>query len=175
MNGIRDIRGSMFFDGSWGEPFRDATVQLIKVSFDHLNCAGATFSAFNPFEGIGADMSRGAKLVDCDFNSTNLQRCRFNGAELIWTEIPPASHYEEVDVDEETREPQYAQSTYGPFYMADLTGASFAGCRFRNADFRGAENVDKANFSGAEGLEEAYFDSEQMKNDLLKDRRQKRR
>ncbi len=85
---------------------------------------------------------------------------------MFWTERPAESHFENVN-DDEYGNPRYSQTSYGPFYGADLSKASFKGAHFRNADFRDAVNIDEANFIGAYGLEDCRFDSDDVKERVL--------
>ena len=161
--GVRSLKGSSFYDGVWGDPHHDSRVALTRVSFSHTNCAQVRFSPFDPFEaldtaGWASNMTRWAVLTDCSFDDTPLNGAVFNGAELAWTEPPPADHY---TYDEgEDGQPFSMRESYGPFYRADLSRTQFRGCRFRNADFRDAENLATADFFRAQGLEEAIFDTE---------------
>lgn len=165
-HGIAQLSGSNFYDGAWGEPLKETGVSLTRVSFDHVNCGGVEFSPFDPFEGIGFDLPRYAKLQDCTFVSARLQDSRFNGALLSWSKPPPDSHHEIVDYDEDGA-PQFAQVTYGPFDRANLAGTSFRGCRFVNADFRNADGLLSADFFRATGLESAEFDDDATKSAVL--------
>ena len=67
----------------------------------------------------------------------------------------------------EHHSPQDLQGPYGPFYEADLTGTSFVGARFKNADFRDAKGLEAADFSEAVDLDQCVFDNEKIKADLL--------
>jgi hypothetical protein len=165
--GIGSLRRTVFYDGTWGEPLADKRVSLQQVTFDHVDCSEVTFSAFDPLEGILPYMTRYAEFRDCSFVRSSLRGAAFIGAALTWSEKPPASHYEVVE-DEEGGEPASAQVTSGPFDGADLSGASFKGCIFENADFRGAEGLESADFSGAKGLAEAIFDDDETKAAVLK-------
>ncbi len=163
--GVQSLEGSTFYDGRWGERFGDSTVQLNKVSFDHLNCRGVTFAPYNPLAGLGDLGTNFSDFLDCSFYECDLAEARFNGSKLHWTEPPPETHMEFWDEDDGT--PACAQVSYGPFWHANLRQTSFKGCRFKNADFRDAENVLEADFSGAKGLEDALFDTDEIKAAVL--------
>lgn len=164
-NGIESIEGSTFFDGRWGERIGDSTVKMIEVSFDHLNCRKVTFAPYNPLAGLGDLATNFSHFLDCSFIDSDLSEARFNGSELHWTKPPPETHMEEWE--EEDGRPAWAQASYGPFYQANLRGVSFKGCRFKNADFRDAENILEADFTGAKGLEVAFFDTEEIRATVL--------
>src|SRR5580658_5569033 len=110
-----------------------------------------------------ADLSL-ATLVDCDFHGATLIGATFDGASMRWSTdkvVIDEAGWSEFIVEAEDGSPIYAQ-TYAPaFEMADLTDCSFKGVHFRNADFRRAQNVGKANFDGAKGLETCHFDKGQ--------------
>lgn len=163
--GIGDLSGSVFYDGMWGEPLKDHAIYLRKVSFDHVNCASVVFSAMNPLSGLRTMISPFAVLEDCTFVHANLRNARFSGATLKWSEAPPPSHYE-FSTDDEGEE-YSAQISYGPFDGAELEGASFSDCDLENADFRGADGVDKADFTGAQGLDKALFDDDETRATVL--------
>lgn len=154
---IHSLAGSTFYDGTWGEPLRQAEVRLSRVSFAWVNCRGVVFSPFDPFEVIAPEEARSAILTDCDFFRSDLRDASFNGAALFWTEAPPKSHY----VEEENDDGSIGMSpvSVGPFDETDLAGASFRACAFRNAEFRGAMNLQQADFFRAMGLETAIFDN----------------
>ncbi len=163
--GVQSIEGSTFYDGRWGERFGDSTVKLNKVSFDHLNCRRVTFAPYNPIGGLGDLAMDFSDFLDCSFYESDLGQARFNGSKLHWTERPPETHMEYWDEDDGT--PAWAQVSYGPFWRADLRQTSFKGCRFKNADFRDAENILEADFSGAKGLEDAFFDTDEIRRAVL--------
>jgi uncharacterized protein YjbI with pentapeptide repeats len=166
-SGIGRLTGSRFYDGSWGEPLRETGVTLKRVVFDHVNCKEVEFSPYDPFEALSFDMPRYAKFEDCSFRGSDLRKAKFNGASLAWSAPPPDTHYEVVDEDDDGS-PCYAQTTYGPFDRADLTGVSFRGCRFTNADFRGGQGLLASDFFRATGLEKSHFDDEETKAAVLK-------
>ena len=159
---IASLAGSTFFDGTWGEAIGESSVILRKVEFSHVDCRSVTFSPYDPFSGLDFEVQRQAKFEDCKFFETDLRGATFNGASLKWTKVPPDSHYE-FEEDQETGQSFASQVSWGPFDGADLRGASFSGCVFENADFRGASGVLEADFSNAKGLEKSVFDDEDTK------------
>ncbi len=162
---IGDITGSTFYDGTWGKPLLDKSIELTNVSFDHVECCSVQFSPYEPLYWTNSKISRHAKLIDCSFFSATLKNAVFNGAQLEWTSSPPNAHYEYVlDGDEESYKEQLS---YGPFFQANLAGASFIRTKFKYADFRDAEGVLEADFTEAIGLEDAVFDSEVIKNTIM--------
>lgn len=164
--GVQSLKGSKFYDGRWGERFGDSSVTLNKVSFDHLNCNDVIFSPYNPLSGFGGLAMDFSLFVDCSFVETDLRNSRFNGSEIRWSAPPPATHLEYWDEEDGT--PACAQISYGPLYKADLRGASFNGCQFKNADFRDVDNILEADFTGAKGLETAYFDNDEIRLAVLR-------
>jgi uncharacterized protein YjbI with pentapeptide repeats len=164
-NGVESIAGSKFFDGRWGEKFGDSTVKLTDVWFDHLDCREVTFSPYNPLAGLGDFSTNFSHFLDCSFMGSDLRKSKFNGSELQWSKVPPDTHLEFFE--DEDGSSGCGQISYGPFYQANLQGASFKGCRFKNADFRDAENILEADFTGAKGLEDAFFDSDEIRAAVL--------
>ncbi len=162
---IESIKGSTFYDGSWGTWSGKDRVTLTKVDFSAVDCRNVMFSKFNPFSGLEA-LGRLATFKDCSFQRAQLQGAVFRGALLEWSENPP----EEMETCEylEDGNPVFIPTYTSPFHEADLKGASFEDVLFRNADFRGAENVEKCSFSGAKGLDECLFDSEEVKEDIFR-------
>jgi len=165
-HGIESLAGSSFYDGTLGGPTRQTAVRLRNIAFDHVDCQDVMFSFHEPLLAFISHKRREATLTDCSFRECNLTGARFKGAALEWTTPPPASHYEEIDQEDDGR-PIFAQVSVGPFCQADLTGTNFEDARFENADFRDAENIDKAHFKGATGLESCIFDAEEIKQDIL--------
>lgn len=165
-NSIASLAGSIFFDGIWGEAIGESSVVLQKVDFSHVNCRSVTFSPYDPFSGVEFDLQRYARFEDCSFIETDLRKATFNGASLKWTEAPPDSHYQ-FEKDPETGQGFATQVSWGPFDGADLRGASFSGCVFENADFRGASGVLEANFFEAKGLETSVFDDDATRSAVL--------
>lgn len=164
-NGIESIEGSKFYDGRWGEKFGDSTIKMAEVSFDHLNCRNVTFAPYNPLAGLGDFATNFSHFLDCSFMDSDLSHAKFNGSELQWSEAPPETHMEYYDNDDGSY--GRGQVSYGPFYQANLRGASFNRCRFENADFRDAENILEADFTGAKGLEDAFFDNDEISAAVL--------
>jgi uncharacterized protein YjbI with pentapeptide repeats len=164
--GIRSIRGSSFFDGKWGDYFKDSKVSLLCVDFSFIECREVTFSPFDPLSGFNANIPRHACFTDCTFIQTDLHGASFNGASLKWTKTPPEELYEYHE-DEYGQHQGRSQTDYGPFDQANLAGTSFASVVFENADFRNAENILEAIFTGATGLEEALFDTDEIKRAVL--------
>lgn len=167
-HGIRDISGTIFYDGSWGELFRKNDVQLQNVSFDGVRCRSVSFSPFNPLRGLVGNAFEFAKLFDCSFIRADLTNASFNGAHLKWSEPPPQSLYEEYGEDDYGN-PLASQVVYGPFDGTDLSGTSFQNTHFENADFRNAINIDNAKFDGATGLDSCTFSEEAYANDVLRE------
>lgn len=163
-NKIENISGSTFYDGSWGEPFKPHEVKVTKVSFDWVDCSKATFSPFNPLQGLGVG-PRWASFIDCTFRNSNLNGSSFAGATMVWKEEPPDSLYELDHVED--GETILTQVREGPFREADLTNASFRDVHFKNADFRQSLNIALANFEGATGLDTCVFDEDALENEVL--------
>ncbi len=171
-NGLGDLQGSTFYDGSWGQRVGDGSVILTKVQFDRVDCRSVIFSPYDPLAGFLQGPDRHAKFIDCSFVDADLRGARFNGALLQWTEPPPDCHHEEEE-DHEDGERFQVRVSHGPFDGADLSGASFSRCFFINADFRDASGLQEADFSEAKGLEEAKFDNEEIKIAVLANAAQK--
>ncbi|GHA08781.1 hypothetical protein GCM10011617_31490 [Novosphingobium arvoryzae] len=135
------------------------------VEDDHLNCRNVTFAPYNPLAGLGDFATNFSHFLDCSFMDSDLSHAKFNGSELQWSEAPPETHMEYYDNDDGSY--GCGQVSYGPFYQANLRGASFNRCRFKNADFRDAENILEADFTGAKGLEDAFFDNDEIRAAVL--------
>ena len=163
--GIGRLDGSTFFNGEWGQKIGDTSVILSKVNFSSISCRGVVFSPFNPLSGLGFTNSAFARFQDCSFNEADLSNAKFDGAEIAWTGEPPVENVEMIEEDDGGH--FWMQTHYGPFDRADLKGASFKDCIFKNADFREAENVLKADFTGAKGLEAALFDNDEIRAAVL--------
>ena len=162
-HGIHRIAGSRFCVDPAAEEWENSAA-LTYVRFDHLDCRGVVFSL--PRIRKYDTYIRPVELTDCSFEHCNLRGACFDGARLSWPEAPPNSHYvgrvisgEDVD---------FEQETFGPFYRADLSDASFRGCSFLNADFRDAEGLESADFFRANGLDEAAFDDGHIRWLVLK-------
>lgn len=162
---IESIAGSTFYDGSWGTWSGKDKVTLTDVDFCAVNCRNVLFSKFDPLSGFGMAF-RSATFTDCNFQSSQLQGAVFRGAHLKWSKEPPEEMGEWVDVDEGP--PAFRPTYYPPFHEADLKGTSFEDVLFENADFRGAKNIEACTFSGARGLNECLFDSEEVKEEVLR-------
>lgn len=171
-NGLGNLQGSTFYDGSWGQRVGDGSVMLTKVEFDRVDCRSVIFSPFDPLAGILPGPDRHAKFIDCSFVDTDLRGARFNGSLLQWTESPPKSHFEEEE-DHENGERFLLRVSRGSFDGANVSGASFSGCFFSNADFRDASGLLQADFSEAKGLEQAKFDNQKTKDAVLANAAQK--
>lgn len=165
-NGIGNLAGSTFYDGTWGEPLAQSDVNLKKVRFDHVDCQSVQFSPFNPLGGLGSNPSSFACFLDCTFFESDLRNSVFNGASLTWSATPPDTHFEHID-DDEFGAPIVGRKSYGPFEGANLTHVSFAEVVFENADFRGAKNILDADFSLAKGLDTTFFDDDGIKQTIL--------
>lgn len=166
-NKIQDISGSVFYDGSWGEPFKPNEIALTKVSFDWVRCNNVQFSPFNPLQAFKSQVLGFASFADCSFRYCKLEGSSFNGAHLLWTDKPPDSLYEDGGYDDDGF-PIAIRAHYGPFEDADLKGVSFRNTQFANADFRGVLNIAKADFTGAGGLDTCIFDQDALENEVLR-------
>lgn len=163
-NDIRNLGGSVFYDGTWGEGGSRDRVELVAVDFSQVNCREVVFSKFNPFSGVGVNL-KFASFINCAFVGSDLEGAIFDGAHLEWTDAPPGEMGEWVEFDDAP--PDFHQTYYPPFNEANLAGASFKDARFRNADFRQAEDVLSCNFLGANGLETCLFDDNEIKEAVL--------
>ena len=161
---IESIAESKFYDGTWGSLGSRERMILEDVDFSRVDCREVVFSAFNPLGGLGMGY-RHARLCDCRFVDARLEGAIFKGARMEWSEEPPSETHEMV----RTRggEEALLQAYFAPFDSADLAGASFEDVEFVNADFRGAENLDRCEFAGATGLESCLFDSDEDKERAL--------
>lgn len=161
-NDIQSIRGSIFFDGTWGGMGSRDEVVLERVDLSFVDCRDVVFSPFNPFSGFFKSL---VVLRDCKFVDANLSGATFNGANLEWTN----THPEKLGIWHEQPDgpPAFQQTHYPPFSEADLKGTSFADARFENADFREARNILECDFSGASGLETCLFDDDETKNAIM--------
>lgn len=161
---IKSIKGSVFYDGTWGEMGSRDNVVLDRVSFSSLDCRAVVFSRFNPFVGFKFDVVF-ASIKDCSFVEADLSGAVFNGAHMEWTTEHPAKLGEWEESIEGP--PAFHQTHYPPFSNANLKGASFVDTRFRNADFRQAEGLRECDFTGAKGLETCLFDGDETKRTVL--------
>lgn len=162
---IRTIRGSTFYDGTWGEMGSRDNVILEAVDFSHVDCRGVTFSPRDPFSGLGVNWAS-ATYRNCMFIECDLRDAKFNGATIEWT----IEHPEELGDQEEGfhGELMFNQTHYPPFHGTSLTGASFDNCRFINTDFRDVEDIHVCSFKGARGLETCLFDDEERKAEVIR-------
>lgn len=126
------------------------------MDFSRVDCSHVVFSPFNPFSSFSMGI-KFATLKDCDFQGANLSGAKFNGAYLEWSAEHPTELGEWIE-DDSGR--SFRQTHYPAFHEADLENASFVESTFSNADFRGAENILKADFSGARGLDTCIFDGD---------------
>ena len=78
-NDIQSIRGSTFYDGTWGEMGSRDEVVLERVDFSFLDCRNVVFSPFNPFSSYFKSL---VVLRDCKFVDANLSGAKFKGANL---------------------------------------------------------------------------------------------
>lgn len=165
LHDIQSIRGSTFYDGTWGERGSRDNVTLERVDFSNVDCREVTFSRFNPLAGIAPNVVF-ASLVDCKFLEANLANTVFKGAHLEWTQAPP----DELGIwhDDLDELPAFEQTHYPPFWRADLQGASFVDATFKNADFREAIGILECDFAGAKGLDTAIFDDDEVKKSVLR-------
>ena len=163
---IRNISNSIFYDGSWGEPFKPHDVKLNEVSFDYCHCENVQFSPFNPLEAIIKKASAYAVFVNCTFRYCELKGASFNGAYMKWTTPTVDCRFESIEYEDEHQ--HEAQVIFSSFEGANLDGVSFKGAFFENVDFRGAENIVTADFSNAQGLASCMFDCEALENPTLR-------
>lgn len=163
-NDIKSIRGSAFYDGTWGEIGSRNQVILDKVDFSRLDCQGVVFSCSNPLSSLSIDV-KFASITNCHFVDANLSGAVFKGAHMEWT----VKHPDELFVVHEFPDgsKDLEQTYHPPFDNANLDGASFEDARFSNGDFRNAENILKCDFTGAKGLESCLFDNEETKRAVL--------
>ena len=125
---IRSIKGSTFYDGTWGEMGSRDRVKLKGVDFSAVDCAEVIFSKFNPFVGIEIDVVF-ASMTDCIFVDADLSRSVFNGAYLEWTTEHPVELGDWHEMEDEP--PSFHQTYYPPFSSANLKEASFADTRIQ--------------------------------------------
>jgi uncharacterized protein YjbI with pentapeptide repeats len=161
---ITSIRGSVFYDGTWGSMGSRDRVVLERMDFSSVDCRDVVFSLLNPLSGF-IDSIVFARLENCDFIDANLSNAKFTGATLEWT----THHPDELGIwhTNPGEQPSFQQTHYPAFSGADLSGTSFDSVTFKNADFREAINIDGCNFSGARGLESCLFDNDEVRNAVL--------
>jgi len=153
-NGITDLSGSKFSDGIWlNKPHRSGTF-LDSVKFSSLNAKNCIFSL-----GNGDLLSDGLTGRNLEFCHADLEGASFEGADLVWDDVLPDEEdwYEYVDGDDFGEEPPF-QIYYPAFDGANLKGVTFRNARLKQADFRGAKNIDEANFESVKGLDSCFFD-----------------
>lgn len=154
-NGIRSIAGAVISDGLYFDDEMKNFAKLNSVSFTGVDCSDVCFGS--------GDLSF-ATFNDCPFQAASLVGASFDGTSLKWTAekvIADEADWQELIEEAEDGSPIYAQLYTPAFYGADLTNCSFKKVRFQNADFRGAQNIEKAIFDGAKGLETCHFDEGQ--------------
>lgn len=161
---IKSIKGSTFYDGTWGEMGSREKVKLDRVDFAAVDCSEVVFSKFHPFAPLMTSVEF-ASIRDCNFVDANLSKAIFNGAHLEWTTEHPKDlgiwhHFPDES-------PAFEQTHYPPFSNANLESASFIDATFKNADFREADGLLECDFSGAKGLEDCLFDDEETKQAVL--------
>jgi uncharacterized protein YjbI with pentapeptide repeats len=162
-NGITSLRGSLLSGGGWGfEGYR--TSQFTKVDFSGVDCRNVIFEKGTVLNNILIGPS--AQYLDCSFWEADLQNAIFDGATLKWSSPPPSEMGELVDEDQ-AGNPIFSRTVADCFNDADLALTSFKKCTFKNADFRLAVNIEKADFTGSKGLETCIFDNEEIKNQVL--------
>lgn len=166
-NDIKELSGSIFHDGSWGDSSSISTTVLEKVSFDDINLTEVQFCPHSPFGGLGGLMKpQLTKLLDCSFIKSTIAGASFSGAYLEWSAENPVELYVQVD-EEVDGQPIYARGRYATFEDVDFEGVSFKYATFKNADFRNVYNLDKADFTGALGLDTCFFDDDEIKDKVL--------
>jgi uncharacterized protein YjbI with pentapeptide repeats len=154
-NGIRSISGAVISDGLYFDDEMKNFAKLNSVAFTGVDCSDVCFSS--------GDLSL-ATFNDCAFQGASLVDAKFNGTSLRWTVekvIADEADWQELVDEAEDGSPIYARIYNPAFDGADLTNCSFKKVRFQNADFRGAQNIEKAIFDGATGLETCHFDDGQ--------------
>ncbi|PBB69290.1 hypothetical protein CK228_08805 [Mesorhizobium sp. WSM4312] len=154
-NGIRSISGAVISDGLYFDDEMKNFAKLNSVAFTGVDCSDVCFSS--------GEFSL-ATFNDCVFQGASLVGARFNGTSLNWSVervIADEADWQELVDEAEDGSPIYAQIYNPAFYGADLTNCIFKKVRFQNADFRGAQNIEKAIFVGATGLETCHFDDGQ--------------
>ena len=151
-NGIKSIAGAVISDGLYMDDEMKNFAKLCSVDFTDVKCNCVCFG--------NGDLSL-ATLIDCSFRRATLIAATFDGSSMRWSTgkvVIDEAGWEEFIDEADDGSPIYAR-TYAPaFEMADLTDCNFKGVQFQNADFRGAQNVSKANFDAAKGLETCHFD-----------------
>jgi hypothetical protein len=151
-NGISSLAGSVISDGFYLHNEMRNFGQFRKVNFSQVKCDNTCF---------GKGSLSFAVFEDCNFFGASLVGATFDGITMRWSDgkvVDDGGDWDEIVDTAGDGSPIFAR-TYAPaFEEADLTDCSFKGVRFKNADFRRAYNVDKADFTGATGLETCYFE-----------------
>lgn len=158
---IKDLRGSVFYDGAWGEGSAKEKTILKKITFDGVDLRGVQFSPYHPFSGWALTFEPFVLIEDCTFIHADLRGAKFDGASLVCTRRIPDDLTEEIINSDGTY--QGVQVVYPLFDGAMLSGASFKHVKFKNIDFRHAEGILEADFQSATGLESCVFDDEDTK------------
>lgn len=162
-NSIMSLRGSRFSGSGWiNEGY--VTSEFTDVDFSGIDCSKAIFEKAAVLGNIIVGPI--AQYSDCHFWETDLQNAIFDGASLRWSSPPPKEMGEIVDEDDEGQ-PIFSRCVAHSFNDANLSQASFKKCKFENADFRYAINIEKADFRGSQGLETCVFDNDGIKARLL--------
>ena len=160
---VRNITGSTFFTGLKKDQFSKNSTFLEAVSFQEIIARDCIFSNGeepHDFWGfVGSDLS---------FHNADLTGSSFDGASLFWNKIieDESSWYNEWEYPKDgnpARIPKYIPA----FSATNLENVSFRNVKFLKADFRYANNIEKADFTGAKGLETCLFD-EGVKEDILR-------
>ena len=169
-HGITSLAGATLSGGSWVSTIGIRSVSTFStVDFTGCSCEQTKFSIGDGFSELfsGAQWVSKGNYLDCSFHDCNLRRSIFDEADLSWSSEPPEINYEHVADDDRTGEPVFQQCHFGPFFWADLSGASFKNAHFKNADFRGAIGIESCDFTGAEGLDTCLFDSADLKEQII--------
>ncbi|RWQ64603.1 pentapeptide repeat-containing protein [Mesorhizobium sp.] len=158
---IKSLRSTIFNAGMDGHVPGNNTF-LAKVDFSMLDCRDVIFSK-STFSGTAF----GLVAEDLDFYSTSLVNASFAGATIRWKEVVEYEH-DWFDYYGEGADMQRVQRYSPAFELADLSGTSFKNAFLHAADFRGAENIEKADFTGCLGLHTCYFDEGEREKILEK-------
>jgi uncharacterized protein YjbI with pentapeptide repeats len=161
---IKDIKGSVFYDGTWGRAGSRDRVVLQNVDFSYVDCRDVTFSKFHPLSGLTLS-SAFAEIRDCSFRDSDLRGATFRGAHMEWTNEHPSELGIWHDFEDGTGD--FEQTHYPPFWRTRLKGASFAEVTFKNADFREAEGILDCDFLKARGLDTCLFGDEETKKAVI--------
>ena len=125
--------------------------RLENVVFTNVVCQNAVFSqTADDIDGLFF----GTNLT---FVGADLSGACFDGAELIWTDYK--ADKKDWDVCEGLDDEGIPMNRQDYF-------PAFAGANLKHADFRQAENVEKADFTGVRGLQTCFFD-EDVRNKIL--------